>query len=536
MKKDKNPDAAVKPPKEPKPKPEKAKKEKPEKVTPEKPEKAKKEKTKKEKAPKNAEKKESASPLLAKFRSRLQPKKKEKAPAVRLKPRQNPLTALKHFTIGRKHTPLTTIEIDAAHSAIHFYTMVGGDRSTLTHTVRNYAGGLFDVDFFTRFKLALREFVSANPFEGIRKVTLVVPDTSVMTDAIKVPNMRGIGKTGRNLPHAMAALYGNVSELRQNTKLASQNRQHTTYAVMAIQKYIVTSLYAACSENGMLVDTLTFHAAATVGGAAALCPKQKSASYLLLDIKDTGATYAFVANGRVTGTYTLPFGAEFLRKAAVTQEDMLFDHSYAELAVLNAREKAKSKKLTVMSIDGSADDEDDLELEETIEGESTVDALTVKDDSLVRTAKADGEAEEEEDEAVEDTPADEVAETAPKPQGITPKLFTRKAPRRLPKFMQRPVPETPEAVLDENFRVFVKWALTLIASNEKLTDIAKPEFVCVNLPAELASAVDRANVELEENGIPFLVLPFSEADKEIALNLSLFGGFFSKQLGTAGKF
>ena len=460
---------------------------------------------------------EKASPKAPK---RERAPKKEKSPSVRLKPRRNPLLVFKHLTFGRKNAVLTTIEVDAHHSAIHFYTMIGGDRSTIARHTRTYAGALFDGDFFKRFKLALREFAAANATDGIRKVTLIIPDAAVLNDVIKIPVIRGIGKTGRNLPHAMQALYSNYSDLRTATYLAYQNRQHVAYAVTAVQKYILSSLYAACSENGMLVDTLTFHSAAAVGGAATLCPKQKNASYLFLDMKDTVSSYAFVANGKVVGTYTLPFGYDFLRKDKITQEDMLFDHATAELAVLNAREKAKSKKLTVMSIDGTASDDEEHD-EDELAAESA-ETMRAADDAALTVTEPAAE-EEEADEAAEE------AAPAPKP-GISPKLYTRRSPRRLPKFMQRPVPETADGILDENFRIFVKWALTLIASNERLTEIAKPEFVCVNLPADLAPAVERVNAELAENGIPFLVLPHREEDGQIAENLSLFGGFFPKHI------
>ena len=77
-------------------------------------------------------------------------------------------------------------------------------------------------------------------------------------------------------------------------------------------------------------------------------------------------------------------------------------------------------------------------------------------------------------------------------------------------------------------------ALTLIASNEKLTELGAPEYVLVNLPAELASVIEFANREKEENGIRFKGMLYGEEDAKIAANLALYGGFMTKQM-TAGK-
>ena len=116
------------------------------------------------------------------------------------------------------------------------------------------------------------------------------------------------------------------------------------------------------------------------------------------------------------------------------------------------------------------------------------------------------------------------------------KLFVKKTPRKLPKFMQREVPETEEGIAYENFRVFVKWALTLIDSNKKLTDLGKPEFVCVNIPDDLAGVIEKTNEESAENGITFTCLPsFAEAPI-VAANLELYGGLFTKQLNPTVKF
>ena len=486
--------------------------------------------------------------LTAKYKAQLEEKKKAKdreEHTLRIKSRQNLMLSIKNLTIGRENITTTVIAIDPDRTAFHFYSMLGNDKETLTHHVRHYAAGtLFGENFFKRFKYALKEYANAHPVDGIRKVTLIVPDVAVVTDTIKMPTMRGIGKTGRNLPYAINALYKNPKELRVISHVAHKNRRHTTYSIAAIQRSIMTSLYAACSENGMLVDAMTFASASRVAAISNLHPKQKNASYLFLDMKESASTYTFVAHGKATGFYSVPFGTDFLYQNKPVSEDMLFNHSFAELAVLNAKEKAKAKKqLTVMSADETVEDEEELMegFEETASAMEDITETPVTVSAPVEEDDFDEEPEEggfEEEGVIAQPAAEEPAEVtaaANAPRVPTPKIFTRKAARRLPKFMQRPTPLTKEDILAENFRIFVKWALTLIASNEKLTELGAPEYVLVNLPAELASVIEYANREKDENGIDFKGMLYTEEDAKIAANLALYGGFSTKQMKT-GKF
>lgn len=399
-----------------------------------------------------------------------------------------------------------TILIDAAHSAFHFYSMIDDDVQTIKHYIKNYTATLFSDDFFKKFKKAVKQFADENPSETVRKVTVVLPDCAVLTDTVKIPTLRGFGQTRKTLEAALGSLYRNYNDLGVQCALAKQNKAYSTFAIIAAQKRIISSIFAACSENRLLVDTLSYASGSAVCAASIIEPKLKNASYLFLDVKDIYSRFVFVAGGKTVGYYTLPFGLEFLRKPKLTQEDMLFDHSYAELTVLNAQEKAKSKKLTVM-------------------GDEYVDAVLDSDEE-----GEDGE------ELESQAPEQDAAEESTAPTAPTQKIFTKKQPRKLPKYMLRPVPETEEGILYENFRVFVKWALTLIAGNARLTDLGKPECVCVNLPSDLAPVLDKVNEEAEENGIPFVCLPEADETKDISSHLELFGGLYPKQINPVGKF
>lgn len=93
-----------------------------------------------------------------------------------------------------------------------------------------------------------------------------------------------------------------------------------------------------------------------------------------------------------------------------------------------------------------------------------------------------------------------------------------------------------ERIVFENFRVFIKWALTLIRENKTLTELARPEFVCVNLPSELAWLTDKANDEVKENGISFVCFNRNSGNAPIISDLELYAGLFPKQIHAACKF
>ena len=297
--------------------------------------------------------------------------------------------------------------------------MNGGDESTVVHRIKSYTGGRLDEEFFKKFKDAVKEFANIAPSGSVRKITVVLPDNAVLTDAVSVPTMKGIGQTKKMLDLKLGGIYCNYKDLRVITNIAKQNKQYSAFSVTAVQKQIVSSVYAACSENKMLVDTLTYASCAAISGAVMINPKLKNESYLFLDIQDVYSRFVFVANGNPIGFYRLPRGFEFLRK-------------------------------------------------------------------------------------------NRILETVPS--------------------------KNKEDMFYENFRFFVKWALLLIRENEKLTDLGKPKFVCVNLPKDLVGLIDAVNRESEENGIIFTCLTNADDKRELPINPELYGSLFPKKLVSAGKF
>ena len=452
----------------------------------------------------------------------------------------------------KNQTPeyLTTISIDPERSVFHFYSELGEDATEIKHYIKGYTSNQFNDIFFEEFKGAIAEFIANMPADTVRKVSVVLPDSAVLTDTFKIPTLKGFGQTSKTLESTLAGLYRNYKELYVASQVLDQNKTFTTFGIVAVKASIVSSIHAACLANRLSVTAVTYTSNALISGAAMINPKLKNASYLMMDIKGVYTRFTFVVKGKTAGFYTVPFGREFLRKPKITQEDMLFDHTYAELMVLTAREAAKNKKRADAEAQEALadldDEEDDWEAEfnASLNAAAEEVAEVIEAAEAVEAIEADEYAPEQEEDVTEEISAAEptgVVNEVEVEEGfnavqLDPSLLARKAPRQLPSFMLRPVPTTREGIAYENFRVLMKWALTLIAENEKITSAGKPEFICVNIPRDLMHVIDTANAEKEENKIAFIPMPRDGKSASILANLELYAGFYPRQILPFGKF
>ncbi len=444
---------------------------------------------------------------------------------------------------------LTTISIDPERSVFHFYSELGEEATEIKHYIKGYTSRQFNDIFFEEFKGAIAEFIANMPADTVRKVSVVLPDSAVLTDTFKIPTLKGFGQTSKTLESTLAGLYRNYKELYVASQVLDQNKTYTTFGIVAVKASIVSSIHAACLANRLSVTAVTYTSNALISGAAVINPKLKNASYLMMDIKGVYTRFTFVVKGKTAGFYTVPFGREFLRKPKITQEDMLFDHTYAELMVLTAREAAKNKKRADAEAQEALadldDEEDDWEAEFNASLNAAADAAEVVEAAeAVEAVEAGEDIPEEEDGAEEISaaePAPDVVNEVEPDEGfnavqLDPGLLVKKAPRQLPSFMLRPVPTTREGIAYENFRILMKWALILIAENEKITSAGKPEFICVNIPRDLMHVIDTANAEKEENKIAFIPMPRDGKSASVLANLELYAGFYPRQILPFGKF
>ena len=396
----------------------------------------------------------------------------------------------------------TVISIKPRDKQIVFYSAVGRDKNTLKMDVKSIKARFFDDEFYEEFTRCLTEYANSNPSYAGKSayVTVLVPDYLISTTSFNIPGINK--KNTMNLFNvALESNYANFRELRMNNLMVKQNKQYATFCVALIRQKLLQGIYSACSSCNMFANILTYEASACGSAAASLNGKVANDACLLLDIKETESTLAYLNKGIVIGNIDLPFGWDIMKQPKVVAENMLFSHDVAELAVINAKEKAKAKQLTMMGGDN----------QQTDESGSGIDG----DGGLLTDA----------------------APAAPERQlNQTVKTLPKKTPRVLPKWMQRPVPDTQEGFAFENFRIFEKYVLEFIRANSRLTAIKEPSSVYVNMPEEFEYIYELVNQEIDENKIKFEDLGIKKEKPIIKEHLELYGGLCADQFGTLNNF
>ncbi|MCR5694339.1 MAG: hypothetical protein K6G89_05140 [Clostridia bacterium] len=397
----------------------------------------------------------------------------------------------------------TVISIKPGDQQILFLSAVGRDKNSLKFDAKSYRSRFLDEEFYKEFSRCLSEYANSNPSYAGKSafVTVILPDSLISTSSFNIPGVNK--KNTMNLFNvAVESTYANIKELKANNYMIKQNKQYATFCVSLIRQKLVQGIYTACSGCNMFANTLTFEASTAGCGATALNNKLANETCLVVDIKEVQTIISYVSKGITIGCIDLPFGWSILKQPKPVAENMLFSHDVAELAVINAKEKAKAKQLTMMGGDNVQEENQEAALE--------------ADAGLL------GE-----------NPA---AQQQRQINTQTIKTLPKKTPRVLPKWMQRPVPDTPEGVTYENFRVFVKYVLEFIRANGRLTAISEPTAVYVNMPEDFDFLFELVNEEAEENKIKFVDLGLKKEKPVIREHLELYGGLFADQYGSLNNF
>ena len=373
------------------------------------------------------------------------------------------------------------IAVEPLSEAINFCTATGDQNGLLTNSA-NYKVRAFDQEFYDRLAKIVKQQQEKNPKMDLQKAAVILPDQLFLLDMISVPVIHRKAMQ-HSLSLAIEAVYKNAEDLNLVTYAVQQNKQVATFGLAGARRDLLEKVRQTLADSGVAVTGITFASNAMVNGAFALNPKLKGDTFLLLDIKENYSRFAFVVRGCTMGYYDLPFGYGMLYKSRLADEDMLFNHRAGELLVLNAKERARAKQLTMEGANPN---------EQTGEEGTTYE------------------------------------------QGRDGTL--RKVPRKLPKFMQRPVPQSREEYLYENFRIFIKWALDLIGNNRDIVSLAKLDTVYVNMPAEYGFLFETVNKRRTSHGVTFAPLLSDSTEMTMAENLELYGGFFLGQYNEANTF
>ena len=426
----------------------------------------------------------------------------------------------------------------------------------------------------------LPEYMSKQSFDQSFAVHLVLPDGVIGADVFNVPTLQR-AKMETALETSLKDLYFFYNDYKFNKAIVSSNKTNTTFEVIMASKSLLNRVYKSLNELKLYVKNATFAANATVNAALALRPKNKKQSFIMLDISPESARVIAVSGGQTVGWKQLKFGYNVFAYEKVMIENNIVFNDIAQIAVINATEKAKKKKMTeqieededdaaiieenalvVNEIDKHSEEInkiDNSDLANVIDSAEAIRAEKDKNAVLSENANANGavitensaenanatntssantsdngsaEAAATSTEAKPETSAQEAkSEAKPevKPEPVKVKAYQRKI-KKLPAYMQRPVPETIEGVRVENFRLFVKHVMLMKMQIEQGGIYTVPQYALVNMPKDYAYIIDETNKEDDDNGFEFRFFePEKEDNVELSEHLDLFGALFMNQ-------
>lgn len=435
----------------------------------------------------------------------------------------------------------------------------------------------------------LPEYMSKQSFDQSFAVHLVLPDGVIGADVFNVPTLQR-AKMETALETSLKDLYFFYNDYKFNKAIVSSNKTNTTFEVIMASKSLLNRVYKSLNELKLYVKNATFAANATVNAALALRPKNKKQSFIMLDISPESARVIAVSGGQTVGWKQLKFGYNVFAYEKVMIENNIVFNDIAQIAVINATEKAKKKKMTeqieededdaaiieenalvVNEIDKHSEEInkiDNSDLANVIDSAEAIRAEKDKNAVLSENANANGavitensaenanatnnssadntsavnssagnaEAAATSTEAKPETAAqEEKPEAKPdakpevKPEPVKVKAYQRKI-KKLPAYMQRPVPETIEGVRVENFRLFVKHVMLMKMQIEQGGIYTVPQYALVNMPKDYAYIIDETNKEDDDNGFEFRFFePEKEDNVELSEHLDLFGALFMSQ-------
>lgn len=433
---------------------------------------------------------------------------------------------------------------------------------------------IFSDEFFEEAQKLLEEYFQRKPSLRNLSAFVILPDRAVGFETFNLPNMAK-SKSQQALETEMNNLYeGRHRGKKINQFVLLQNKQYTIYGAIYFDKKLINKIYKLLTEVKVFPKMTTYSGNALLDCALNFAPRLRGKSFVFADMHADYTEIVVAGKGKTQGVATIPHGSALLRSDKVESEYMQTDHQMGEIAVINAREIARAKALT-QSVDAdpsvipegatiadyAVDNESQAgEYSGTVQAETAAASADAKDRLAVSADSLNEEDRDEQDDDISeegglsveevdegrlaDGAAEAVAQETDGVSGLQenaeengegnifkPKKIKvyRKMPKRYPKFMMREIPETEQGIRYENFRIIMKWIL-LYARQAELTEyMIKPDFVVVNMPAELYPLLEQANAEQKESeGIEFR--PFSASEKfvpEIKENLDLFGCLFA---------
>lgn len=439
------------------------------------------------------------------------------------------------------------IGFDTLHKSVRFWRTL--DLSFADADVQEFPfkEQFLSEEFCAEFREICASYIETLPTNRQIASYLVMPDSMVTMDHISLPPMSA-KKRELALTASLQNLYKNYKEFQFNRYVISSNRQYTTYLFTILRKARLTELYRAMAENKLYSKITTFSSNCIVNSILHFQPALRRKNFLFMDVHNDHTNIVVCVKGKTAGYTHIMLGGKHLAAPNVLQENMQYDHDVADLAILNAKEKAKMKQLTITEeehkenlnvvaddvmqqlVEGKNKNENPEEGGEAAKPEASGLQAAVEEFAETAEERAIAEQFDAEDaaEAEQQRQAELLAQMA---EARKKKVFARKMPKRLPKFMLRPDPVDREGVVYENFRMFIKWAILFNKFLKEQEYMPALDCVYVNLPEEYRYLIDRANSEEEKSELPFEFFSAGQEGVDGSLDMigALYAGMYNKR-------
>lgn len=334
---------------------------------------------------------------------------------------------------------------------------------------------------------ALQSSLAALPQYSVpRSAAFILPHTLYGVDFVSLPNMKK-AQLGESFKTELRSMHKNYDALSFQSAEIYAGKTSVTFRVAFARSELLNELRACFLKVNIKIEKFLPYGSALLEGAMQLGALRKNPCLVL----DIGERYAYIAaygKDTLLGGAEIPFGVEALSSTRVIPERLLSHQDSAELLVINAKERAKSMKLTMainLEEEGYMDGAPPEEAQPAPEQATQPLAEEVAETVVAETAVAATDEDKEEFD-------DEEAEIPEKDLPLAVKTL-KKTIRQLPKFMRREEPTTAEGYIAENFRLFEKRVL-LIAREMSLNEyFPKIETIYVSMPEEFSFLIDKMN-------------------------------------------
>lgn len=408
---------------------------------------------------------------------------------------------MKLFDFGKN--PTSVIAIDTAYNMVRFYSL-DGKEGVVRQEAESFKETLPSEDFFTKFDTILKTHREKCPTDSLQSVTLVLPDSVVITDTISVPTMKSSAAKRKSLNLALESLFTTPEDFEFKSFVGAENRQFTSYAVVGIKRELIARLKSICAMNKVSVKCVTYASAARINASLALNSDLKGKSFLLFDMKEDSSTLVFAVKGKAFGFYPLPFGYSMLSDTEEIKEKTLFKHSAARAALLEAEKRAKARLAAGISMP-----------------QPTAQAKQNTDDTGL--------------------PESDTASAPAALESVNEAVITETVAPLFPDSADTDAPDMPEEVVDEtdylakNADIIIKWAESIIADNLSIVSLGAPEYVVLGIPAEYSRVVEIISADADVRR-KYRALTTSSNIDGITDNLDVYGGLFVKLQGNMNNF